>query len=190
MIETLIGVLKNEYHLEGRVGGWIYRADGAPLAHGWVEFAELMQKRRVIVAGKRIDFTMADKYLKARDHHLTQPSVTHPHGEYAGPPPDTMVTVKIGKFERTYILVRTNAPLKYDGFGTLELYTTEGAKGVDLERTVLVDVEHREWQEGRYRSGLHSYELVDEDLSAWVTERLYKRLTGDLKVEPTTKEGE
>ncbi len=73
MIEALMGMLKNHYHLKGKVGGWIHREDGMALAHGWVEFAEMMQKRRVIVAGKRIDWEMADKYLKPRGERSTWP---------------------------------------------------------------------------------------------------------------------
>ena len=99
----------------------------------------------------------------------------------------TEIAVTIGGWGRCYVLARTDAPKRYDGFGTLELYTTEPDPGksssVDnfLERSVLVDVEHQEWQEGRYRSGLHSYELVDEDLTQWVQEKLYEKLTGGAK---------
>lgn len=199
MIESLMGMLKSHYHLEGKVGGWIYRADGKPIAHGWREFGELMQKRGVIMDGRRIDWKRGDAYLKSRDKHFTKPSPTHPHGEYAGPPGDTMITVKIGTFERTYILVETDAPGNYDGFGTMEIYSgpgdrecpdcdmgrgggaipcprCEGTGLLGIRRYVLVDVEHAEWQEGRYRSGLHTYELVKEDLSQWVQEKLYERL--------------
>ncbi len=101
----------------------------------------------------------------------------------------TEIAVTIGGWGRCYVLVRTDAPSSYDGFGTLELYTTQGgtkegyppAKEPGLERSVLVDVEHQEWQEGRYRSGLHSYELVEGDLTQWVQEKLYDKLTGGAK---------
>jgi hypothetical protein len=102
----------------------------------------------------------------------------------------TEIAVTIGGWGRCYVLVRTDAPPRYDGFGTLELYTTDDGIGetpppgrvpTPLERSVLVDVEHQEWQEGRYRSGLYSYEVVDEDLGAWVQEKLYDRLMGGAK---------
>lgn len=99
----------------------------------------------------------------------------------------TEIAVTIGGWGRCYVLARTDAPKRYDGFGTLELYTTHDTKThigrgeIPLERSVLVDVEHQEWQEGRYRSGLHSYDLVDEDLGAWVQEKLYDRLMGGAK---------
>jgi len=85
----------------------------------------------------------------------------------------TIITVKIGTFERTYTLVRTTAPKEYDGFGTLEVYES----GNKEERYVLIDVNHKEWQEGRYGSSLYVFKDVENDLKQYVQLELYKRLT-------------
>ncbi len=85
----------------------------------------------------------------------------------------TQVGVHIGQFKRSYVLAETDAPKRYDGFGTLELYEGGG------KRTILVDIEHEEWQEGRYQSGLFTYETYDGDLRKWVEGRLYSRLVKD-----------
>ena len=84
------------------------------------------------------------------------------------------IKVQIGTFERTYTVLNTDSPIAYDGFGTLEIYsaTIDGKP----HRYVLVDVEHLEWQKGRYGSGLHSAEDIAEDLSEYVVDKLYKRL--------------
>ena len=40
----------------GRVGGWVYRTDtGRPVCQGWAALADILERRRVIVAG-RIDW--------------------------------------------------------------------------------------------------------------------------------------
>ena len=85
----------------------------------------------------------------------------------------TTITVKIGTFERTYTLVRATAPKEYDGFGTLEVYES----GNKEERYVLIDVDHKEWQEGRYGSGLYTFKDIEENLILYVQEQLFKRLT-------------
>lgn len=93
----------------------------------------------------------------------------------------TKIKVTIGTFEREYVLVETDAPQRYDGFGTLEVYRgpagLESNKGKAV-RFILVGVKHLEWQEGRNRSGLHTWLVPEEDLSHWVEEKLIERLTG------------
>lgn len=100
----------------------------------------------------------------------------------------TELAVTIGGWGRCYVLVETNAPPRYDGFGTLEIYDSESETGerrtprdrsdADQSRFVLVDVEHLEWQQGRYSSGLFVHQVVDKDLTQWVQEKLYERLMG------------
>ncbi len=88
---------------------------------------------------------------------------------------DTRIKVAIGSFEREYVLVETTAPRRYDGLGTLEVYDS-GESG-ELNRFVLVDIKHLEWQQGRYGSGLYTYKEVDDDLSLWVQGKLYDRIS-------------
>jgi hypothetical protein len=80
--------------------------------------------------------------------------------------------VQLGTFTASYRLYETNAPVDYDGFGTITV-----ADGGTL-RFVLVRTEHEEWQTMRYRSGMFSAVLTDLDDSEarYVTETLYKRL--------------
>jgi len=68
------------------------------------------------------------------------------------------IEVKIGAFERTYIAVETFAPREYDGFGTIEIYS--GPRDGKVVRYVLIDVEHKTWQVGRYGSGLYHAEEI------------------------------
>ena len=92
----------------------------------------------------------------------------------------TKIDVKIGTFERSYVMAQTTAPKEYDGFGTLEIYTSApaaGENGRDPDRYVLCDVDHVVWQEGRYRSGLYTFEIPDEDISSWAQDNLFKRMT-------------
>jgi len=83
----------------------------------------------------------------------------------------TQVGAIIGTWERSWILAETNAPASYDAGTTLTLYEGGGL------RTILVDVEDEDWQEGRYRSGMYSYEPHDGDLRKWTQNRLVERLT-------------
>ena len=67
MIEALMGILKNHYHLEGKVGGWIYRSDGSPICRGWVTFAGLIDSRGITIPHHPfIDWDRADKLLKPK----------------------------------------------------------------------------------------------------------------------------
>jgi hypothetical protein len=68
------------------------------------------------------------------------------------------IEVKIGQFSRTYIAFETFAPREYDGFGTIEIYS--GNRDGDVVRYVLIDVEHKTWQVGRYGSGLYHSEEI------------------------------
>lgn len=51
--------------------------------------------------------------------------------------------------------IYTTAPANYDGFSTREESADCGRDGAKIIRRVTVETEHREWQTGRYASGLH-----------------------------------
>lgn len=55
---------------------------------------------------------------------------------------------------KDYVVVDTNAPETYDGFGTLTLFTRD-----DGSREVAVERRHLNWQAGRYRSGLYRADM-------------------------------
>ena len=81
--------------------------------------------------------------------------------------------ITIGDFERTYCAMQTEAPANYDGFGTIQIYS--GPRDGKTVRYVLVDVDHKTWQEGRYGSGLYFYEDVS-GIDDHIRETLYKKL--------------
>jgi hypothetical protein len=81
--------------------------------------------------------------------------------------------VTIGDFERTYFAIKTDAPLQYDGFGTIQIYS--GPQDGKTIRYVLVDVDHKTWQESRYGSGLYFFEDVT-GIDDHIRETLYKKL--------------
>jgi hypothetical protein len=83
------------------------------------------------------------------------------------------IEIKLGTFERTYVAMETEAPENYDGFGTIQIYS--GPRGEKTVRSVLVDVDHKTWQEGRYGSGLYHYEDVT-GIDDYIREALYKKL--------------
>ncbi|HKW13092.1 MAG TPA: hypothetical protein VJS69_01260 [Candidatus Krumholzibacteria bacterium] len=81
----------------------------------------------------------------------------------------------------TYVLGVTSAPPAFDAFGTLTLYDSGSDSwqgGPKRERYVLIQQQHESWQEGRYRSGLFSYERSDALPAADIAARLYKAMTG------------
>ena len=99
--------------------------------------------------------------------------------------PALKIKVKIGDTKKTYVLVKTNAPLEYDvGTVTLKNY-------LDLDKSVkhswregphrytLIPVEHLPYHEGRYASGLYSSEVEEENsnIRNWVEEILWKRIS-------------
>ena len=88
--------------------------------------------------------------------------------------PETKLEVQIGTWKATYILAETNAPVRYDGFGTLTIY--QGPRDGGTIRYVLVQEDHLDWQEGRYRSGLHTFEVPETDLSGYAQKELHDRL--------------
>ena len=64
MIETLMGVLKRQYELSGKVGGWIYRSDGTCICQGWVTFAKLLRHKGIILSNSPyIHWKKADRFL-------------------------------------------------------------------------------------------------------------------------------
>lgn len=93
----------------------------------------------------------------------------------------TTIKLTIGTFEVMYVAKRTTAPRNYDGFGTLEIYSSLGfnhgsaVEDKELTRLVLVDTEHEKWQTGRYFSGLYSCEDA-EGLEDYVQRNLLARV--------------
>ena len=73
----------------------------------------------------------------------------------------TIIPMKVGQWEREYVLMLTDAPRSYDGFGTFTLFDPDCPLEVDgvmtkgNVRLVMVPTQHEGWQEGRYASGLH-----------------------------------
>jgi len=68
MIETLMGMLKNHYHLTGKVGGWIYRSDGTCICQGWVTFAKLIRHKGIILRHHPfIQWDNADRFLLPKE---------------------------------------------------------------------------------------------------------------------------
>jgi len=100
--------------------------------------------------------------------------------------PALKIRVKIGETEKTYVLVKTNAPLEYDSFGSFTIKDY-----LDLEKSVkhswregphrytLIPVEHLPYHEGRYASGLYSSEVQEENANIrnWVEEMLWERIS-------------
>lgn len=93
---------------------------------------------------------------------------------------ETKVQIQIGRFEREYTLVETNAPKAYDGHGTFTLKDSMDDPRYGI-RVILVEVGHAKWQEGRNHSGLFTFEFLG-GLDGWVRETLYKKITADLEV--------
>ena len=101
--------------------------------------------------------------------------------------PALKIKVKIGDTKRTYVLVKTNAPIEYDSFGSFTIKDY-----LDLDKSVkhswregphrytLIPLEHLTYHEGRYASGLYSSEVVEEHagIRHWVEDILWKRLSG------------
>ena len=80
--------------------------------------------------------------------------------------------LQIGDFQCNYLPYETNAPKAYDGFGTISLYD-------DLPklRLVLIDERHKDWQVGRYLSGMHYANPFTEHPESIYRDILYKRMT-------------
>lgn len=99
------------------------------------------------------------------------------------------LTIKIADdFTREYVVVVTDAPQDYDGFGTFSIYSFNSEVDIDGQitrgpaRLVLVERDHLEWQRARYYSGMHSaiVDGVEEVFSQRdITERIYRILRGD-----------
>lgn len=81
--------------------------------------------------------------------------------------------LQIGTIEREYSLFETHASRSYDGFGTIEIESSEYEGKV--KRWVLIDAQHQEWQTQRYGSGMHSATPV-ENFDFHAQQVLMKRL--------------
>jgi hypothetical protein len=88
------------------------------------------------------------------------------------PQPTTQFRIAIGSAEAAFIVLDTNAPQDYDGFGT---FTASEYNG---DRTVLVRAEHLNWQTLRYSSGNKWWRPTEHDITA-VTEHLWNRVRGE-----------
>jgi hypothetical protein len=99
--------------------------------------------------------------------------------------PQTSVTLTFGRDNDatviSYALGVTNAPGRYDGFGTLTLYDSGVDDGKDRCRYVLIKTEHEAWHRGRYASGLYSYAPSDALDTREVERRLLEALTSTLQ---------
>lgn len=51
---------------EGRTGGWVYNAAGAPVAQGWAAFADRLVAKGWIVLGKGIDWPKSEGLVLTR----------------------------------------------------------------------------------------------------------------------------
>ena len=97
---------------------------------------------------------------------------------------NTHLKVQIGNFTIDGVLIVTDAPRAYDGFGTVEVQNFESpveVGGVYTKgdaRLVLVRSEHLDWQTSRYSSGLHAAHPAEDYFVAGAEEALVKRLTG------------
>ena len=74
----------------------------------------------------------------------------------------------------TFVVGQTNAPRSYDYGYVIELYSAENP----LERVVLIPDRHAEYQTLRYKSGMHTWEPVDDNPSIenWIVQKLHERL--------------
>lgn len=95
----------------------------------------------------------------------------------------TKIKLQIGTYTVEFVVMETTAPREYDGFGTLEIYSTPGfnhgsaVEARERKRIVLVDTEHKTWQVARYGSGLYTAEDCDA-LDTYVQNELLKRIRG------------
>lgn len=77
----------------------------------------------------------------------------------------------------TFFCVDTNAPVDYDGFGTMEITRWfEDENDRYPMRAVLVRDEHLDWQLSRYSSGMHTYETTIHDVEN-IAKKLWKKLS-------------
>jgi hypothetical protein len=77
----------------------------------------------------------------------------------------------------TYQLFLTNAPEKFDGFGTTTL--EDHTFGEKVQRFVMIPINHLDWQLSRYSSGMHSAEEIDDpQVAESAVQILWSRLTG------------
>ena len=95
------------------------------------------------------------------------------------------VTIKIGPIEHDYVLIRTNAPARYDAGGSLEVHDSSHTPkdGTPIiERYVLIPTDQLAWQRGRNSSGLRSTVTDPEELlidARDVATTIWRRLFGE-----------
>lgn len=88
------------------------------------------------------------------------------------------IEVKIGRYEMTYLVYKTQAPEEYDGFGTLEI-----AKSGEM-RYVVIKQQHEDWQIKRYASGRFGAQKIEEPtLVKMVEDKLLNRI---IKFQPAS----
>lgn len=86
----------------------------------------------------------------------------------------TYVDLNLGLGPAGFRLLRTDAPVAYDGFGTMTVADSS-------ERYVLVPEIHAEWQVQRYLSGLHLAEWSDALDAEQLRQILWEALQHGLK---------
>lgn len=88
----------------------------------------------------------------------------------------TYFELKLGSAVKTYCLYETTAPARYDGFGTIELASSEF--GGKWTRLILIETTDHAWQCGRYSSGLFGATPSDLLSEADIADALYQRIKG------------
>ena len=56
---ALARVFGEHFGFAGRTGGWIYSPEGRPVAHGWDQFAQQLQRRGWIRVGSGVNWRAA-----------------------------------------------------------------------------------------------------------------------------------
>jgi hypothetical protein len=95
----------------------------------------------------------------------------------------TKLHLAIGEIRYDFLLYMTTAPARYDGFGTMTIYDCGGLGTGKVERFVVINEKHLDWQIGRYASGLYCSEpcnLIDaNDLAQRFWNAITEKFMGD-----------
>lgn len=89
--------------------------------------------------------------------------------------------LQIGRWVGEYRFFKTNAPRRYDGFGTITLndVPSDDMMTKETERIVAILIDQIEWHKARYASGLYLIEEEADDggcISSWATDIIIKRI--------------
>jgi len=92
--------------------------------------------------------------------------------------PVPQIDVTIGAYTRHYRAWRTEAPVAYDGMGTIGLW--ESSAG----RLVLIQLDHVDWQVGRYSSGMYASHICENCVLDNILSVLWVRLATPTSEDP------